>query len=817
MKFTGTCLISALLLAAAPAVHAVDFGAFADIRYDGDSANGSRNAFALGQIDLYATQKIDDKTRVFVEYVFEDPGDGFVVDLERLSITRTINPHFSIGAGRFHTPIGYWNTAYHHGALNQDTVSRPSFLDFEDGAGAILPMHVVGLMAMGQFDAGGGKLHYDLAVANGSSINTDPAGFPPEIDVNNSSDPNEQKSVMLHLSYFFPQLPMRVGVFGMTNTIAESGDIANGAVTAFGSSLEKQTLYGFDARYATSRFDALGEFYIFSNDDKVGGTGSHDASAYFLQFGYRVTDKLKPIYRYESVDFTAADTYFLYLGTAEGTRHVVGLRYDIDDSNALKLEINRRQPTAPGVSDETGYSLQWAFLMFCSGRSRPKRKPRVMPAVFLCGEYSSCARACKLRQRLVAELSFRLQHLRQHGEHAVGVERDRFDTFTHEPLRDLGIIRRRLAADADVFATRAAGLDRHLHEFQHRAVALVEAGDDTRIAVDAERELGEVVGADGEAVEEVEELVGEQGIRGYLAHHVYLEIALAAFETVFRHRVQHRARLLHAAHERDHQRDVGQAHGLAHLLHRRALHREAVGEALRRITRGAAKADHGIFFARLVFRAADQRGVFVGFEVAHAHDHGIWIKGRGDGADALGESLDVNAPRVGVAGDEGIDLPAQGRREPLVVDERARMDADAGGDDELDAREAHAVVRQLTYVERILRIADVDHDMGLGSQQRGEIDGLGAKRQRARVHQSRVSLGAGHGDGRARGDALRRVAATHDSGDAQFACDDGCVTGAAAAIGDDGGRDLHHRLPIGIGDVGHQHLARLELLHVLCL
>lgn len=364
MKFKGTCLILALLSAAAPAVHAVDFGAFADIRYDGDSANGSRNAFALGQFDLYATQKIDDKTRVFVEYVFEDPGDGFVVDLERLSITRTINPHFSIGAGRFHTPIGYWNTAYHHGALIQDTVSRPSFLDFEDGAGAILPMHVVGLMAMGQFDAGGGKLHYDLAVANGSSINTDPAGFPPEIDVNNSSDPNEQKSVMLHLSYFFPQLPMRLGVFGMTNTIAESGDIANGAVTAFGSSLVKQTLYGFDARYATSRFDALGEFYFFSNDDKVGGTGSHDASAYFVQFGYRVTDKLKPIYRYESVDFTAADTYFQYLGTAEGTRHVVGLRYDIDDSNALKLEINRRQPTAPGASDETGYSLQWAFLMF---------------------------------------------------------------------------------------------------------------------------------------------------------------------------------------------------------------------------------------------------------------------------------------------------------------------------------------------------------------------------------------------------------------------------------------------------------------------
>jgi len=364
MKLKGLSVVSALLLAAAPAAQAVDFGVFGDIRYDGDSANGSRNAFALGQFDLYASQKIDDKTNVFVEYVFEDPGDGFVIDLERLSITRSLTPYLSIGAGRFHTPIGYWNTAYHHGALIQDTISRPSFLDFEDGAGAILPMHVVGLMAMGQVDLNGGKLHYDLAVANGPSLNTEPGNAPPEIDVNNTSDPNEQKSVMLHLSYYFPQLPMHVGVFAMANNIAESGAVANGAGTEFGSTLVKQTLYGFDARYATNNFDVLGEFYFFNNKDQVGGTGSHDASAYFVQFGYRVTENLKPIYRYESVDFSATDPYFQYLGTAEGTRHVVGLRYDLDDSNALKFEINRRQPTAPGATDETGYSVQWAFLMF---------------------------------------------------------------------------------------------------------------------------------------------------------------------------------------------------------------------------------------------------------------------------------------------------------------------------------------------------------------------------------------------------------------------------------------------------------------------
>lgn len=364
--FKKQFLIAMVAALAMPAAQAVEFGAFGDVTYAGDTEDGSANGFVLGGFDLYATQKIDDKSKVFVEYVFEDPGDGFVIDLERLSISRDLTPNFSIAAGRFHTPIGYWNTAYHHGALIQDTVSRPTFLDFEDGDGAILPMHVVGLMAMGRYDVNGGKLNFDLAIANGSSIDTATfnAGDKPEIDINNSGDPNEPKSVMLHVAYVFPQMPLQVGVFGMKNKIAESGDLGGGSDKAYGSTLIDQTLYGFDARYAQRGFDALAEVYMFSNDDMVGNTGSHDASAFFVQFGYRVTDRVKPIYRYESVDFTSSDPYFQYLGTTEGVHHVVGLRYDLDDSNALKFEVNRRQPSDPAAKDETSYSLQWAFLMF---------------------------------------------------------------------------------------------------------------------------------------------------------------------------------------------------------------------------------------------------------------------------------------------------------------------------------------------------------------------------------------------------------------------------------------------------------------------
>lgn len=41
------------------------------------------------------------------------------------------------------------------------------------------------------------------------------------------------------------------------------------------------------------------------------------------------------------------------------------------------------------------------------------------------------------------------------------------------------------------------------------------------------------------------------------------------------------------------------------------------------------------------------------------------------------------------------------------------------------------------------------------------------------------------------------------------------MAGTPAAIGDDGRSTLHDRLPVRVGHVGHQHVARLDLIHLL--
>ena len=72
------------------------------------------------------------------------------------------------------------------------------------------------------------------------------------------------------------------------------------------------------------------------------------------------------------------------------------------------------------------------------------------------------------------------------------------------------MIRRPLAADAYVFALGDTGLDGLRQQHAHSRIALVEVGCEqlhAGIAVQAQSQLGQVVGTDGETVEVLKELL----------------------------------------------------------------------------------------------------------------------------------------------------------------------------------------------------------------------------------------------------------------------------------------------------------------------
>jgi hypothetical protein len=104
----------------------------------------------------------------------------------------------------------------------------------------------------------------------------------------------------------------------------------------------------------------------------------------------------------------------------------------------------------------------------------------------------------------------------------VRVERDRRNALLYQPLGKVGVVAGALAADAYVFALIQTGFDGHGEHGFDGGVAFVEVfGQElqSRVAVQAQGELGEVVGTDGEAVVVLQELCGEDGVAGYFAHH----------------------------------------------------------------------------------------------------------------------------------------------------------------------------------------------------------------------------------------------------------------------------------------------------------
>src|SRR5690625_4953164 len=399
--------------------------------------------------------------------------------------------------------------------------------------------------------------------------------------------------------------------------------------------------------------------------------------------------------------------------------------------------------------------------------------------------------------------------------HRVGVQGHAVDTLFHQPMGEIRMVGRALAADADVLALLAAGVDGHLQQYPHRFVALVEqVCHQTGVAVQTQRQLGQVVGADGETVEVLEELVGEQGVGRNLAHHDDLETVFTALQTVLGQQVDDLAGFVRGVYERHHQLDVGQAHVVAHALHGAAFQLEALAEGIGNVARRPTEAQHRVFFGRLVQGAADHVGVLVRFEIRHAYDDAVRCKGSRDGADALNQLVDVKIHRRGVAGHAAADDALQLLVEAVELQQCLGVDADHAVDDELQARKPHTVVGVGLEVKGAVGVADVHHDLEGQLGQFFQVAGVDLEAEDAVVDAAGIALGTADGHVHAGFQQVGSVATAHHRRNAQFAGDDRRVTGAATAVGYNCRSALHNRFPVRVGHIGHQHVAGLNLLHV---
>jgi len=137
---------------------------FGDVDFSATDQQGATSGFNLGQLDLHMSSPLSRKVSYFGEMTFNAQPTGYTVEVERSIIRYDYNDYFKISFGRYHTPIGYWNTAFHHGAWLQTSISRPDMVKI---GGTFIPVHFVGFLAEGNIPSGGAGLSYSAGVGNG--------------------------------------------------------------------------------------------------------------------------------------------------------------------------------------------------------------------------------------------------------------------------------------------------------------------------------------------------------------------------------------------------------------------------------------------------------------------------------------------------------------------------------------------------------------------------------------------------------------------------------------------------------------------------
>ncbi len=324
----------------------LSFNLFGDLRYVAQDTSrppggpAGRSHAGLGQFDFMTQGRLDDHWSAFVEAVLEYDPDAHetVVDLERFYVEYQAEDALTLGLGKRHTPMGYWNNAYHHGMVFQPTIDRPLLTEFEDGGG-LQPAHDTGLWARGRSGTAG-WFGYDVMLSNGQTGSQ-------------ASDGNAHKALTVHLEG--KAAPFALGVTYRSDLLAPNTALNARPGTV---SLETEVTYtGLDARVEHPRVQALGEYLQVKEKDSA---GEATTKAWFLYVGVPL-GAWTPYALVQDAKVDAATR--LFAGFVDSQRsQSLGLRYQFEAPVVAKLEAARTTYPATDRSERRiTFALAFGF------------------------------------------------------------------------------------------------------------------------------------------------------------------------------------------------------------------------------------------------------------------------------------------------------------------------------------------------------------------------------------------------------------------------------------------------------------------------
>ena len=321
---------------------------FADVNFSAQRRSEGARGFSEGQFVLHLASALSPRTNVFGELSFtpradagtgNPPATGFNTEVERLIIRFDRSDQLKVSFGRYHTPINWWNTAYHHGQWLQTTIGRPEMVQF---GGRFIPVHFVGALVEGTLPASGWHIGYHGGVGNGRGSVISRAG--------DAGDNNNRPAWLLNL-FTRPDRLFALQVGG-------SLYVDRVSVTARPEFNER--IVAAHAVWEREDPEVIAEIAQVRHT-QLGGSVATSNVAYYVQAAYRLPSSArlwKPYYRFEHIGIDAADPVFAGVPRLDGS--TFGVRYDISAYAALKTEgrIRRRESGRPRAN---GWFAQVAF------------------------------------------------------------------------------------------------------------------------------------------------------------------------------------------------------------------------------------------------------------------------------------------------------------------------------------------------------------------------------------------------------------------------------------------------------------------------
>ena len=237
--------------------------------------------------------------------------------------------------GRFHSAVGYYNAAYHHGSWFETAASRPSMF-----AAGFIPYHNVGVSSRARVPSGPAGLEVIAEFGNGLA-STSRTLEPTQSLI----DEDNHKAFNLGVVTKPTHLPgFQAGASWYRDRLHPAGIAPFAAHTSAAHVV-----------YTGGAWELLNEIVVARHVPD--GGPARVSHGWYTQGAYRF-GSVRPYLRYQSVNGDASDPTFGALGHRYGP--VAGVRVDFSRFAALKLQLGRTRDSAARTTAHDG-TVKLAF------------------------------------------------------------------------------------------------------------------------------------------------------------------------------------------------------------------------------------------------------------------------------------------------------------------------------------------------------------------------------------------------------------------------------------------------------------------------